>query len=468
MAKYISIGKFNKKYFFILGSISVRFILIFISGLTPYLTPKQSYYLFGFKSQILSHPLISYCFQYFFIFLGGLILELIFQKKTKNRQNTSSTSEIKSIRNFTVSSKLTHNNGIGTKNDRKYFLRIFLVFSLYYFAKITVTSLDNIGYNRIKYWPLEFIFLIIFAKKILKKNFYKHQKLSLIVLVFCCTSIYIINSFIPQSNKDCSSVPKDELEDCKILSNNIYNDIIEKLTWFFIPILIFIYLLAMIANAYSSISNKWFMDIKYINLYRILIYLGVIGFIYSIILLFIFSNIPCSKENNTIIQICRIEYNDDFFYENYRTLSFIEIDKEFFIDIFVSCPIYIISSFLNIFFELMIIIKLDPFYVIPIESAFFFIVEIIDYCITYSITNICRNIKFVCQLLSNGISMFLCSIYLEIIILHFCGLDLFTRISIIDRLEEENKMAIIDIKEEKEESKGEDNENESEMVYIFK
>ena len=59
-------------------------------------------------------------------------------------------------------------------------------------------------------------------------------------------------------------------------------------------------------------------------------------------------------------------------------------------------------------------------------------------------------------------------IYLEIIILHFCGLDLFTRISIIDRLEEENKMAIIDIKEEKEESKGEDNENESEMVYIFK
>ena len=461
MAKYISFGKFNKKYFFILGSITVRIILLFISGLTPYLTPKQTYYLFGFKSQILSHPLISYCFQYFFMFLGGLILELIFQKKTKNQQTSLLINEINSIRTSSVSSKLIYNNELDPKNDRKYFLRIFLVFSLYYFAKIAITSLDNIGYNRIKYWPLEFIFLIIFAKKILKKNFYKHQKLSLTILLFCCTSIYIINSFIPQSNKDCSSVSKEDLEDCKILSNNIYNDIIEKLNWYFIPIIIFIYLSGMIANAYSSIRNKWFMDIKYINLYRILIYLGIIGFIYSIILLFIFSNIPCSKENNTIIQICKIEYHDDLFYENYRTLSFIEIGKEFFIDIFAYLPIYIISSFLNILFELMIIIKLDPFYVIPIESAFFFIYEIIDYCITYSITNIYRNIKFVCQLFSNGISMFLCCIYLEIIVLHFYELDLFIRISIIDRVEEENKMAISDIKEEKEEEKEEEMDHEN-------
>jgi len=83
MAKYISLGKFNRKYFFILGSIIVRIILLFISGLSPYIAPNETYYLLGIKSQIFSDPLLSYCFQYFFIFLGGLILEIILQKKTR-------------------------------------------------------------------------------------------------------------------------------------------------------------------------------------------------------------------------------------------------------------------------------------------------------------------------------------------------------------------------------------------------
>ena len=82
MAKYISFGQFNKKYFFILGSITVRIIILFISGLTPYLTPNKTIYLFGFNSNFISHPLIAYCFQYFSIGLGGIILQFIFYKKS--------------------------------------------------------------------------------------------------------------------------------------------------------------------------------------------------------------------------------------------------------------------------------------------------------------------------------------------------------------------------------------------------
>ena len=119
-----------------------------------------------------------------------------------------------------------------------------------------MTSLDNLGYNRIKYWPLEFIFLIIFAKKILKKTFYKHQKLSLTILLCCCTTIYVINSFIPKSNKDCTTLTGNELEECKLLNKNIYNDVKDKLGWYYIPIIILIYLGAMVSNSFSSISNK--------------------------------------------------------------------------------------------------------------------------------------------------------------------------------------------------------------------
>ena len=50
MAKYISLGRFNKKYFFILGSIIVRIIVTFISGFTPYLTPNNPIFIFGFNS----------------------------------------------------------------------------------------------------------------------------------------------------------------------------------------------------------------------------------------------------------------------------------------------------------------------------------------------------------------------------------------------------------------------------------
>ena len=72
MCKYISFGEFNKKYFFILGSIAIKFIRNFIYGYVPTLEPKKSIYIFGFKSQIFSHPVISYCFQYLSMIIGGL------------------------------------------------------------------------------------------------------------------------------------------------------------------------------------------------------------------------------------------------------------------------------------------------------------------------------------------------------------------------------------------------------------
>ena len=82
MSKFISFGQFNKKYFFILGSLIVRIITIF----TPYLIPKNTIYFLGFKSNFLSHPMITYCFQYFSLCLGGIILELIFREKKKNEK----------------------------------------------------------------------------------------------------------------------------------------------------------------------------------------------------------------------------------------------------------------------------------------------------------------------------------------------------------------------------------------------
>ena len=214
MNKYILFGQCNKKYFFILGSLSVRIIVTFITGFTPYLTPKNTIYIFGFKSNFFSHPMISYCFQYFSLCLGGIILELIFRDKKKKEKEEEDIVEPDIKPSFTFPFSLSKSptlkrtqtnyifNDINKKNDFKYFIRIFFVYSLYYFAKIVMTSFDNIGYNRVKYWPLEFIFLYLFAKKILTKIFYTHQIISLLTLMIICTTIYLLNSFIPQSSRD--------------------------------------------------------------------------------------------------------------------------------------------------------------------------------------------------------------------------------------------------------------------------
>ena len=143
--------------------------------------------------------MIIYCFQYFSLCLGEIILELILRDKKKDDKNNSR-KESKASLLFSLTKSRTLYNDKNKSNDLKHFLRIFLVYSLYYFAKLTMNSFDNIGFNRVKYWPFEFIFLYIFSKKILKKIFYTHQILSVSILILICTTICLIKSFIIQIN----------------------------------------------------------------------------------------------------------------------------------------------------------------------------------------------------------------------------------------------------------------------------
>ena len=83
MWKIISLGQFNKNYFFILGIIFVKFIRTFICGFTPELAPLDTIYLFTYESFFVSHPLLMSCLQYFTNGLVGFILEMVYNKKTK-------------------------------------------------------------------------------------------------------------------------------------------------------------------------------------------------------------------------------------------------------------------------------------------------------------------------------------------------------------------------------------------------
>ena len=430
MGKYISIGQFNKYYFFILGSISVKFFITFIIGFSPSLTPNKTIFLLRFNPNLLSHPFIKNIIQYFGIGLGGLILELLSYKKNIENDKEIKINETNKYSNpSSISNSTLIYNDIFSKNEKIYIKKIFFVFMAYYFSKISINSLDSLGFHQVKFWTLEFIALYYFSQKIVKTKIYNHQIISLITALILSTLFFFINSFIPKSNKNCEK----EDDECHFLTSNIYQEIIDKLYWFFIPIIIFFYLFAMILDAYASVRNKWFMDIKYIKIQKIITFLGIIGFAFSLILLFIFSYISCPTDKKFMIYICKIDYEGSFYYDNFKSLRNIPIDKNFYLEVFLLIPLFLISSFLGIFFDLLIIKNLDPFYLIPIDSIFYIIYQTIDFILTLSKTNIYNNIRFIFATLSDLICIICCCVYLEIIELHFYNLDLNIRRNIILR-----------------------------------
>ena len=459
MGTFISLGQFNRNYFFILGSILTKFILAFISGFTPNLSPNDPIFLFGIKTNLFIQPLIKNCIQYFSIASGSIILGYYYKKKIINddEQDLLKNESVKALNSTGSFSKIRERkltNGSLKSQDILTLRNICLIYFLYFFGKISISSLDDLGYNRVKYWPLELIFLYLFSKKFLGKNIYRHQFLSLIIISVFCTICYSINSFFPYTNKKC---PGND-EECNLLKLNIYKDIQKKLEWYFIPIIIVIYIAGMASSAYSGVKTKWLTDFKYVSIIKVLFYLGILGLIFSVILLFLASFLPC-KGNNFIKYICQINYDGKEYYDNFRSIKNFEIDKYFYLDIFILLPIFLISSFINIFCEVSIINKLDPLYLIPIDSTCFLIYEFIDYFVTFNKANPYRNIKFFLQVTSNTVSVIFCSIYLEIIELHFYNLDKNIKRNIIIR-EEMDKKSLLDIPLDKKEENTDKNEKE--------
>ena len=115
-------------------------------------------------------------------------------------------------------------------------------------------------------------------------------------MIICCTIFYLVNSFIPYTDNDCHDCNNDsDKERWEELKVNIYKTFCKKSMGYLIPIIIIIYLAIMVGNSYSIVSIKWLMDVKYIKLFKILLYLGIGGLIFSLGELFVFTYIPCHK-----------------------------------------------------------------------------------------------------------------------------------------------------------------------------
>ena len=262
----------------------------------------------------------------------------------------------------------------------------------------------------------------------MKTKIYRHQKIGIIINSLSCFIFGIIRFiFITDEN----------------------NNLNKKYKWL-IPISIIIYLFIIISTSYIFTKLKFYMDLRFISPTKLIIFYGIIGFIFSTIACIIETSFKCvgvekelfcwvypNIENNTNngINIGIYTYNEnnttnsnntksktDRYIENFFIFikDFSELDpKEITIEIIIIF-IEIIIYYCELYFDVLVINYLTPMHFMFCNLIYLFIAELIDL-----IKKIISGFNYLSLV---GISPYFFSfigfmIYLELIELNFCKLN---------------------------------------------
>ena len=208
------------------------------------------------------------------------------------------------------------------------------------------------------FWPLEVIFMEFFMKMFFTIKFYNYQKCSLIFMVIIISTFSIISSFLPVM--DFNSESKNSYEILEYLVNENY----------FIFVLIFIIInLFEIFISYTRVRAKVLIDFKYISPYTIIIFIGIFGIILTTIEL-IFSHF--FKCEGNFSDFCILESNNNKYLDDVQIyFQFLKNKKndneksyEFYLEIFLLLPIFLVTNFFELVCEFWILIHLIPVFVL--------------------------------------------------------------------------------------------------------
>ena len=324
-----------------------------------------------------------------------------------------------------ISLSLFHRKDIQEeKNKNIYFLNLLFILSLWAIINHIIYIIETLMI--FDYWMFELLFVCLMTSKIFKIKIYIHQKLGIIINSLCCLIIGSIR-FIILANQ----------------ANGIPYTFTIKYKWF-IPISIIIYLLVINSISYVFIKLKYYMNLKFIALLKLLIFYGIIGFIISSIGCIIETSMKCTGSEKQYF--CHV-YDENFeniyienifiFFQNFSKLNAKERSIEIFI-IFIG----MIFNFFSLYFDILVINNLTPMHYIFSTLIYLLFNELIKL-----IKNKINEGSFFDEDINKYISIlhisaYFCSfigfmIYLEIIELNFCKLNYNLRKYIKDRSIEE-------------------------------
>ena len=390
-----------------------------------------------------NHPFLKEIFNY----IGVIIISVILYKIKEKKSRTNKENNENKIEENDYGILLIYNDA--KENINKSISLLNLIFILSYW--IIIDHITKILEPLIifDYWMFELFFISLIASKLLKINLYSHQKLGIIINSLSClifrTIMIIILIYYREDN--------DEDEDEDDINYNIFY---MKHKWF-IPISIIIYIFLISSTSYIYTKLKFYMDLKFISLTKLLILYGSIGFVLTSIACIIETNFKCiGSERDFFCQLKEYNNDDDdsdydsyientrMFFEDFSNLN----SKDFIIEIFLFF-FGMIFYYCSLYFDMLVINFLTPMHFMFSSLIYIFALELRELInnIFEDSNKLQNHVRFL-NILAYIFSFIGFLIYLEIVELNFCKLNYNLRKYIKDRsdndsFEEDNRESII-------------------------
>lgn len=383
----ISFGKLELKYFIMIGS-AIGLLFLNKHSYPLYSKEKKEIIKAYFKkvgisvkeSDIKNNNALLKSFLKYLGFSLFIIGEII--RKKLSRKEKESETNILSMNN-TIKKNLGQN-----KNDEKYKInRLDIIFMscisiallLNEFLAIAIKSIYDLPTIQIDeiYNTIEFTFLFFTSYLIFKLRYYKHQYLSIIIIII----LEILRIIIKK--KDMNTIKNAGLQVIRAFIDSIF-------------------------IGYS----KALMEYKYFSPYKALYIFGFINVVILLVISIIVSFIPVGDSS-----FCQIMYEGKCYFDNigsiFNGFSFVQ---------FIGLFLYMISaSGIQLLFNFIAnnytICHIFPYYIVY-EFSKIFIYDSID---------------LILLIIFCIIEFLIAFIFLEIIVLNFCGLDKYVKVNIEKR-----------------------------------
>lgn len=277
----------------VFGNINIKLLIPLCAGIIKFIYTKIASY-----SKFTQHAFII-CLSSSFGMSLSLILYflslLYFKQITKNKDSLLNLLSYISLSSSSTYS-LEYNNP--RKKIRKHQYKLIFLSAFFDLSQTFIISINDF-INKISlflnFWTLEISFISILAYIFLKWKFYKHQILSGVIIIILA---FILDSTIG----DLSSIGK-------------------HLSYFIIETI------GSLLFSGVLITEKYLMEFKYINPYKICGLVGFISFWVYLFGLFLSTKFNCKNENT----FCKVVYNNKSYVDNFYSYFNIEINiKEIF------------------------------------------------------------------------------------------------------------------------------------------
>ena len=469
MGNYIKCGKMNKNYFYILLAPLFDIMKTYLYGKNHNQSFKD---LKLYNEEIQNKLSRHYIMHDFFNYLGTIGLSFYFFKieisSSRAESSLRNSSGEKGKKGHII---LIHHNEDGEdfKTNSSFFFCLLIIFTWILEEQLMKMHIDLL--QDLDFWMIEILIISIFTSKMFNIEIFKHQMFAMVLNIIPCLfkvgSIYL--SFIDNTSEQYNYTGK--LPIYYITNSEVL-----------IPLGIITYLILITFRSFVNSNIKWYMDLKYISLNKLLMYYGIMGAVVCLIIILIttfnqcqyipnlsnekkrtyyFSDYICKVKKNETSQIMIIndenytnitninnfinfinlnntlDYNISYvnfsnvtyyfsnFFLYFEEFKGIEILKELSVIIFG-----MVTHFFSQFFSLLIIKYLTPVHIIfsipikyIIEKTLMFLNNIIQTHKFFETEDKYKHKKFYLDIGGDFISVLGFLIYLELIILKFSKYD---------------------------------------------